>query len=98
SHMLEICPSIAKEKPKVVVHPLSMGDKDDPARLVFDAKTGSARVASLIELGRRFRLIVNEVEAEEVKEATPHLPVAKVLWKPEPSFSEATEAWIYAGG
>ena len=98
SHMLEICPTIAKEKPKIVVHPLTMGNKQDPARLVFDSKQGEARVASLVELGGRYRLIINEVEAVEAEQKTPKLPVAKVLWKPAPSFSEATEAWIYAGG
>ncbi|MFP3360077.1 L-arabinose isomerase, partial [Planococcus sp. SIMBA_143] len=68
------------------------------ARLVFDGREGKALVASLVEMGGRYRLIVNEGNAETVKEETPNLPVAKVLWKPEPSLSEATEAWIYAGG
>ncbi|WP_042221588.1 L-arabinose isomerase [Oceanobacillus manasiensis] len=98
SHMLEICPTIAAEKPAIVVNPLSIGDKADPARLVFDGRAGKALVASLVELGGRYRLIVNEVQAEAVTEETPNLPVAKVLWKPEPSLSEATESWIYAGG
>ncbi|SEO17217.1 L-arabinose isomerase [Amphibacillus marinus] len=98
SHMLEICPTIADTKPKIVVNPLGIGGKEDPARLVFDGKAGTAVVASLIELGGRYRLIVNEVNAEASKFDTPHLPVAKVLWKPEPSLNEATTAWIYAGG
>lgn len=98
SHMLEICPSLASTKPEVVVHPLSMGGKDDPARLVFDGSEGSAVNASLVDLGGRFRLVVNEVEAVKPVEQTPHLPVAKVLWKPKPSLSDATEAWIYSGG
>ncbi|MBP1969300.1 L-arabinose isomerase [Virgibacillus natechei] len=98
SHMLEICPTITATKPKIVVNPLSMGDKADPARLVFDGRGGDAVVASLVELGGYYRLIVNEVEAEQATEETPNLPVAKVLWKPEPSLSEATESWIYAGG
>lgn len=98
SHMLEICPTIAKNKPEIVVHPLGIGGKDDPARLVFDGRKGEAVVASVIEIDGRYRLIVNEVEAQEVMKETPNLPVAKVLWKPKPSFVEATEAWIYAGG
>jgi|SRR5690625_524830 len=98
SHMLEICPTISATKPKIVVNPLTMGDKSDPARLVFDARGGEAVVASLIELGGRYRLVINEVTAEELTPQTPNLPVAKVLWKPQPSLSEATEAWMYAGG
>lgn len=98
SHMLEVCPTIAKNKPKIVVHPLSIGDKADPARLVFDSKEGDAITVSLVEMGGRYRMVINEVEAVAALEATPHLPVAKVLWKPAPSFQEATEAWIYAGG
>ncbi len=98
SHMLEICPTIASNKPKVVVSPLGIGGKEDPARLVFDGRSGNAVVASLVELGGRFRLVINHVNAVESKEDTPNLPVAKVLWKPEPSLSTATEAWIYAGG
>ena len=98
SHMLEICPTISATKPKIEVNPLSMGGKDDPARLVFDGRDGKAVNASLVELGGRYRLIVNEVKAEQPTQETPHLPVAKVLWKSEPSFTEAAEAWIYAGG
>lgn len=98
SHMLEICPTIAASKPKIVVNPLGIGGKEDPARLVFDGQSGNAVVASLVELGGRYRLVVNEVKAEQPGEDTPNLPVAKVLWKPEPSLSEATESWIYAGG
>src|SRR5690625_7636587 len=75
-----------------------MGDKSDPARLVFDARGGEAVVASLIGLGGRYRLVINEVTAEELTPQTPHLPVAQVLWKPQPSLSEATDAWMYAGG
>lgn len=98
SHMLEICPTIAQTKPKILVKPLSMGDKADPARLVFDGMAGEAIVASLVELGGRYRLVINEVEAVDAQAQTPNLPVAKVLWKPQPSFREATESWIYAGG
>src|SRR5690625_7068314 len=78
SHMLEICPTISATKPKIVVHPLGIGGKADPARLVFNGDSGSAVVASLVELGGRYRLIVNEVKAEQPLEETPQLPVAKV--------------------
>ncbi|GGE25758.1 L-arabinose isomerase [Pullulanibacillus camelliae] len=98
SHMLEVCPTVASTKPRIVVHPLSMGNKADPARLVFDGVEGKGVNVSLIDMGNRFRLIVNEVEAVKSSKETPHLPVAKVLWKPQPSLREATEAWIYAGG
>ncbi|QNK90213.1 L-arabinose isomerase [Sporosarcina sp. resist] len=98
SHMLEICPTIAATKPRIVVQPLGIGGKEDPARLVFDGQGGSAVVASLIELGGRYRLVVNAVQAQHSMAETPNLPVAKVLWKPEPSLSEAAESWIYAGG
>lgn len=98
SHMLEICPTVSATKPSIVVQPLGIGGKEDPARLVFDGLAGKGLVTSLVELGGRYRLIVNEVLAEQATEETPNLPVAKVLWKPEPSLSEATESWIYAGG
>ncbi len=97
AHMLEICPSIANEKPAIEIHPLSIGGKADPARLVFSAKTGKAINVSLIDLGNRFRMIVNEVESVECPDM-PHLPVARVLWKPLPDLKTAAAAWIYAGG
>ncbi|GAF21310.1 MULTISPECIES: L-arabinose isomerase [Shouchella] len=98
SHMLEVCPTIAAEKPTIVVEPLSMGNKADPARLVFKGKAGHALNAAIMDVGSRFRIVANEVEAVENQQEMPQLPVASVLWKPLPSFSEATEAWIYAGG
>jgi L-arabinose isomerase len=98
SHMLEICPTISATKPKIVVNPLGIGGKEDPARLVFDGKGGDGVVVSLVEMGGRYRLVINEVVAEQPTVETPNLPVAKVLWKPQPSLSEGTEAWIYAGG
>jgi L-arabinose isomerase len=98
SHMLEVCPTISAQKPEIVVAPLSMGNREDPARLVFKGKAGRALNAALIDMGSRFRLVANEVEAVENPHDMPKLPVASVLWKPLPSFSEATEAWIYAGG
>ncbi|MEI6603618.1 MAG: L-arabinose isomerase [Clostridia bacterium] len=98
SHMLEICPSIADGKPKLEVHPLGIGGKDDPARLVFDGKAGRAICVTMIDMGNRFRMIVSEVEAMKPYEDMPNLPVARVMWKPLPDFVTATEAWIYAGG
>ena len=98
SHMLEVCPTIAGDKPKIEVHPLSIGGKADPARLTFNGHAGKAVCATIVDLGTRFRMIVSEVEAVEPTHAMPKLPVARVLWKPQPSMREATEGWIYAGG
>lgn len=98
SHMLEICPSIAKSKVKCEVNPLGIGGKEDPVRLVFDAAAGPALNVSLIDMGNRFRLLVNEVEAVEVTEAFPKLPTARALWKPQPSMEVGLQAWILAGG
>lgn len=98
SHMLEICPSIAAGKPSCEIHPLSIGGKPDPVRLVFDAPAGPALNATLIDLGHRFRMIVNEVEAVRPEQPLPKLPVARVLWKPFPDFNTACASWIYAGG
>ncbi len=98
AHMLEVCPSIAFTKPRIEVHPLGIGGKADPARLVFDGGAGRAVCASLIDLGNRFRLIVNEVETVKIEKAMPKLPVARLLWKPLPSLRTSAEAWITAGG
>ena len=84
SHMLEICPSIANAKPSCEIHPLGIGGKADPVRLVFNVSGGAALNASIIDMGNRFRLLVNEVEAIKPKNALPKLPVARVLWKPYP--------------
>jgi L-arabinose isomerase len=98
SHMLEICPSIAQSKPSCEIHPLGIGGKEDPVRLVFDAPPGSALNASLIDLGNRFRLLVNEVDAIQPPHALPNLPVARAVWKCRPDFATACESWIHAGG
>lgn len=98
SHMLEVCPTVAADRPSIQVHPLGIGGKEDPARIVFDGIAGEAINVSIIELGGRFRMVINKVDAVEAEKDTPNLPVAKILWKPQPSLSEATEAWIYAGG
>ncbi len=97
AHMLEICPSIAAAKPSVEIHPLGIGGKEDPVRLVFNATTGPALNASLVDLGNRFRLIVNEVKAVKPP-ALPKLPVARAVWECQPDFKTACAAWIYAGG
>ena len=98
AHMLEVCPSIAAERPSCEIHPLSIGGKADPVRLVFTAAPGPAVVAALLDLGDRFRLVLNEVEIVEPQEDLPRLPVARALWKPKPDFATATEAWLRAGG
>jgi L-arabinose isomerase len=98
AHMLEVCPTVASSKPRIEVHPLSIGSRENPARLVFDGCEGPALCASLIDLGTRFRLIINEVDAVKIDKPMPRLPVARVLWKPRPSLRVASESWILAGG
>ncbi|GAB3012776.1 L-arabinose isomerase [Niabella terrae] len=98
SHMLEICPSIASGKPRVELHPLGIGGKEDPVRLVFNAPGGPALNASVVDMGNRFRLLVNEVEAVAPQEDLPKLPVARALWKPLPDMQTGCAAWILAGG
>jgi L-arabinose isomerase len=97
AHMLEVCPSIASGKPALEVHPLGIGGKEDPARLVFKSTTGDAINVSVIDLGNRFRMIVNKVEVVKCPEM-PNLPVASVLWKPLPDLKIGAAAWILAGG
>jgi L-arabinose isomerase len=97
AHMLEVCPSVAFGKPAIEVHPLSIGGKGDPARLVFKSALGNAINASIIDLGNRFRMVVNEVEVIKCPEM-PKLPVASILWKPLPDLKIAATAWILAGG
>jgi L-arabinose isomerase len=97
AHMLEICPSIAAAKPAVEIHALGIGGKADPVRLVFDATTGPALNASLVDMGNRFRLVVNDVTAVKAPKM-PKLPVARAVWECKPDFKTACAAWIYAGG
>jgi L-arabinose isomerase len=97
AHMLEVCPTIALAKPSVEIHPLSIGGKEDPARLVFKTAPGNAINVSVIDLGNRFRMIVNEVEVVKCPDM-PNLPVASVLWKPLPDLKTGAAAWILAGG
>ena len=98
SHMLEICPSIASGKPSCEVHPLGIGGKEDPVRLVFNVAGGNALNASIVDMGNRFRMIVNTVEAVSPVHDLPKLPVARVLWKPMPDMKTGCTAWILAGG
>jgi L-arabinose isomerase len=98
AHMLEICPSIGNGKPKLEVHPLGIGGKDDPARLVFNVPEGPAINASLIDMGNRFRIIVNSVDCVKPDADMPKLPVARALWVPQPDLKTGSTAWILAGG
>jgi len=98
AHMLEVCPSIAAHKPSLHVHPLGIGGKSDPVRLIFSAPAGPALNASLIDLGHRFRLIVNEVETTVPESDLPNLPVARAVWGPKPNLETAAASWILAGG
>jgi L-arabinose isomerase len=98
AHMLEICESIADGKPSCEIHPLGIGGKSDPVRLVFNSAPGKALNASIVDMGNRFRLLVNDVEAVAPEHELPKLPVARVLWKPLPDMYTGCAAWIYAGG
>lgn len=98
AHMLEVCPTIAEGPIGIKVCPLSMGDREDPARLVFTSKTGPAVAVSLIDLGKRFRLIINEVDCKKVEKPMPKLPVATAFWTPRPNLTVGAESWILAGG
>ncbi len=98
AHMLEICESIADGKPSCEIHPLGIGGKSDPVRLVFNSAPGKALNASIVDMGNRFRLLVNDVEAVAPEHDLPKLPVARVLWKPLPDMYTGCAAWIYAGG
>jgi len=98
AHMLEICPSIAAARPRVVIQPHSIGGKADPVRLVFTAPSGPAVVASVIQMGNRFRMIVNEIDVTQPEKPLPKLPVARAIWEPRPNLAVAAAAWIYAGG
>ncbi|MEO5886559.1 MAG: L-arabinose isomerase [Anaerolineales bacterium] len=98
AHMLEICESIASTRPKLEIHPLSIGGKADPVRLVFDSAVGAAVGASIMDMGQRFRMVANVVDVVATDESLPNLPVARALWLPRPNLKVAAAAWIYAGG
>ena len=98
AHMLEISPAIASGKPKIEAYPLGIGGKDDPARLVFEGKQGSAILITLVDMGARFRMIVHDIYAIAPMKKMPKLPVASVMWKPQPDMITGNEAWILCGG
>jgi L-arabinose isomerase len=98
AHMLEICPSIASGKPSCEIHPLGIGGKEDPVRLVFDARPGPAINASVVDMGNRFRMVVNKLDVVSPDHPLPNLPVARALWVPQPNLRTAAAAWILAGG
>ncbi|MCG2804592.1 MAG: L-arabinose isomerase [Propionicimonas sp.] len=98
AHMLEVCPSIAASKPRLEVHPLGIGGREDPVRLVFDAASGEAVTLGMCDLGDRFRLVANEVTVAPALAEMPKLPVARAVWAPKPDFTTSTECWLSAGG
>lgn len=98
AHMLEVCPSIAEGRPAIEVHPLGIGERNPPARLVFDGASGPAILVSLIDMGGRMRIVVNDCIAEPPLHDMPKLPVARVMWKPLPDLQKSAEAWILCGG
>ncbi|UQU68225.1 L-arabinose isomerase [Couchioplanes caeruleus] len=98
AHMLEVCPSIAADRPSCEIHPLGIGNREDPVRLVFDAAAGPGVVIGMADLGDRFRLVANTIEVTPPDEPLPKLPVARAVWKPAPSLSTSAESWLTAGG
>ncbi|MGY1719954.1 MULTISPECIES: L-arabinose isomerase [unclassified Blastococcus] len=98
AHMLEVCPTISGERPRLEVHPLSIGGREDPARLVFTAAPGEGVVIGWADLGDRFRWVANEVDVVPPSEPLPNLPVARAVWEPRPDFATSTEGWLTAGG
>ena len=98
AHMLEVCPSISGETPRLEIHPLGIGDREDPVRLVFTAAPGPAFVVGLADLGDRLRLTANEIDVVAPDEPLPKLPVARAVWTPRPNLTTSTEGWLLAGG
>ena len=98
AHMLEVCPSIASDSPRIEIHPLGIGGREDPVRMVFDATPGPAVVVGMADLGERFRLVANEIEVVPPSEPLPRLPVARAVWKPAPDLATSAESWLTAGG
>jgi L-arabinose isomerase len=98
AHMLEVCPSIAAERPSLEIHPLGIGGREDPVRLVFDAAPGDAVILGTSDLGDRFRFVANEAEVVSPSEPLPNLPVARAVWRPAPDLQTSTESWLTAGG
>ncbi|WP_371477800.1 L-arabinose isomerase [Kitasatospora sp. NBC_00315] len=97
AHMLEVCPSIAATTPSCEIHPLGIGGREDPVRLVFDAASGPAVVIGMADMGDRFRLVANEIDVVQPTEPLPNLPVARAVWQPRPNLRTSTEAWLTAG-
>jgi len=98
SHMLEVCPTLAADKARIEVHPLGIGDREPPARLVFEGKAGPAIAVSLVDMGGRLRLIVQDIVCVKPTQTMPNLPVARVMWKPMPDLAVGATCWILAGG
>jgi L-arabinose isomerase len=98
AHMLEVCPTISSSKPRCEIHPLFVGEREDPVRLVFSAEPGPGVVVGMCDMGTRLRLVANEVDAVEPPRDLPRLPVARALWQPRPDLTTAAEAWLMAGG
>ena len=98
AHMLEVCPTIAAGQPSCEIHPLSIGGKADPVRLVFDTAPGRALVAGMTDMGGRFRIVANVIDIVEADEPLPRLPVARAIWRPRPDYRTAVEGWLRAGG
>ena len=98
SHMLEVCPTIAAARPRVEIHPLGIGDREDPVRLVFDAAPGAAAILGICDVGERFRFVVNTAEVVAANQPLPKLPVARAVWKPQPDLATSAECWLAAGG
>ena len=98
AHMLEVCPSLTTSTPRVEIHPLGIGNREDPVRMVFTADPGEGVVVSLADMRERFRLTANVVDLVPARAALPHLPVAHAIWKPRPDFTTSAEAWLTAGG
>jgi L-arabinose isomerase len=97
AHMLEVCPSIAGTRPRVEIHPLSIGAREDPVRLVFDAAPGPGVVVGMADMGERFRLVANDIEVVPPLAPLPRLPVARAVWRPAPDLGTSTESWLAAG-
>ncbi|MFP5369599.1 MAG: L-arabinose isomerase, partial [Actinomycetes bacterium] len=98
AHMLEVCPTIAGDRPRLEVHPLGIGGREDPARLVFTAAPAEGVVMGWCDLGDRFRWVANEIDVVEPAEPLPNLPVARAVWEPRPDFATSAEGWLTAGG
>ena len=98
AHMLEVCPSIASARPSCEIHPLSIGGREDPVRLVFTAPPGPGIVVGLVDLGTRLRLVANEIDVVDPDAPLPRLPVARAVWVPRPDLRTAAHAWLMAGG